>query len=111
MAQTEPHHDNPVQGQHQLLVPAEAAEFMRISIGQLYHLTSERRIPFLKVGGQLRFEVEALLEHMRRPSSTVPGSGRSGNKNAARRGTNRVIRLDEGATEQPFRFKTPSRRH
>ena len=109
MAQNGTHHDHEVQGTlPRLLVPEEAAELLRISLGQLYHLTSEHRIPFLKVGGQLRFEVEPLLEHLRRAGEAGGRKG-GGRKNAARRGSDRVIRLDDG-TGTDFRFRTPARR-
>lgn len=79
-----------------LLVPEEAAEFLRISMAQLYHLTSAKKLPFLKVGGQLRFELASLVEHLRAAADS------DGETRSRPRG---VIRLEgEG-----FRFATPKR--
>ena len=89
----------PVQGPHErLLVPAEAAEFLRVSLDQLYHLTSAKKVPFLKVGGQLRFEVTTLLEHLRTASAERPSVTRGPR-------SERAIRLDYDR----FSFPTPKR--
>ena len=76
----------PVQGHRpstgenlQILVPAEAAEFLRISVDQLYHLTSSKKVPFAKVGGSLRFDRGQLQEF-------VSNGGLQGNGSAARNG-------------------------
>ena len=82
-----------------LMVPTEAAEFLRISLPQLYHLTSTKRIPFLKVGGQLRFEPEMLLKHLR-AAAEIDAAPASGPR------SERVIRLDHDR----FEFATPRRR-
>ena len=93
---------SPVQGQ--LMVPAEAAAFLRVSLPQLYHLTSEKRIPFIKVGGQLRFVREQLLEALAAPvepsarrNGTRASGGRATRRSKARRGPERFV------------FKTPPR--
>ena len=99
MAQTRSDLTHTVQGPpERLLVPQEAAEFLRVSLDQLYHLTSAKRIPFLKVGGQLRFEVGMLLEHLRAASSERPSVTRGPR-------SERAIRLDHDG----FSFPTPRR--
>ena len=91
--------------QGQLMVPAEAAAFLRVSRPQLYHLTSEKRIPFIKVGGQLRFVREQLLEVLAAPvepaarrSGARASGARAARRSKARRGPDRFV------------FKTPPRK-
>ncbi len=48
-----------------LLTPEEVCEYLQIKQSMLYRMTSEGRIPFLKLGGLLRFrrsEIEAWLQ-------------------------------------------------
>lgn len=101
--------DPSVQGQAEtLLVAEEAAALLRISVSQLYHLTSSRRIPFLKVGQALRFERRRLLEELtNEPGASAPERTRSGAQ-AARRTPQRSTR-DERISRQRFEFPTPPR--
>jgi excisionase family DNA binding protein len=94
--------NHPVQGQ--LLVPAEAAAFLRVSIDQLYHLTSSKRIPFLKVGGQLRFVQEQLVAVLATP--VEPKERQRGRRREGRSG--RASRAQ--GSERRFEFKTPPRK-
>jgi len=56
----------------QLLTVKELAEMLRCSKYQIYRLTSQRLIPFLRVaGGNLRFdpdEIDAWLEKQKVPA-------------------------------------------
>ncbi len=45
-----------------LLTVAEAAERLRLSVSTLYHLTSAREIPFIKIGQRVLFEERELAE-------------------------------------------------
>lgn len=92
----------PVQGP--LMVPAEAAAFLRVTLPQLYHLTSEKRIPFLKVGGQLRFVREQLIEVLAAP--VEPGVKRRGSRNGGGRPA-RTKKVRRGS--ERFVFKTTPR--
>lgn len=92
----------PVQGP--LMVPAEAAAFLRVSLPQLYHLTSEKRIPFIKVGGQLRFVREQLIEVLTSPAE--PGVKRRGARGAGER-AGRKRKQQRGSDR--FVFKTQPR--
>jgi len=38
-----------------LITPDELAEFLKISKSSVYRLVDERKLPFCKVGGSLRF--------------------------------------------------------
>ena len=42
----------------QLLTPEEICDVFKIKKGKLYKLTSQKLIPFLKVGRELRFDLE-----------------------------------------------------
>ncbi len=44
----------------QLLTPDEVCEVFKIKKDKLYKLTSRRLIPFLKIGRELRFDVDEL---------------------------------------------------
>jgi excisionase family DNA binding protein len=44
------------------LTAPEAAKFLRLKVGMIYHLTSRRRIPFFKPGkGRILFRRDDLL--------------------------------------------------
>jgi len=43
-----------------LMTVQEAAEFLKVSTSTLYGWVWQRRIPFVKVGRALRFEMDAL---------------------------------------------------
>lgn len=47
-----------------LLTPDEAAESLQISESYLYELKSRDRIPYVKVGANLRFRPEDLEEYV-----------------------------------------------
>jgi excisionase family DNA binding protein len=53
--------DAPEQNDYLLTVP-EAAEFLQLSPGTIYHLISERRIPVIKISSRcVRFSRQAVL--------------------------------------------------
>jgi excisionase family DNA binding protein len=43
-----------------LLTPAELAETLHVSVGHVYRLVSQRRVPFVKLGGSIRFRWESI---------------------------------------------------
>jgi excisionase family DNA binding protein len=46
-----------------LLTVVEAARFLQLSVGGLYHLVSQRRVPVVKLSARcIRFSRKALLE-------------------------------------------------
>lgn len=55
----------------QLMTPAQCAEFLQIKIDTLYVWVSNRKIPFRKVGGALRFDFDEVVEWTRAPRETV----------------------------------------
>ena len=102
----------PVQGpRERLLVPAEAAEFLRVSLDQLYHLTSSRKVPFAKVGGALRFDRDRLLEFINSGGfQEAESSARNGGaRKAASRGSNGGRSAPQSQDRSKFRFNTPTR--
>ncbi|QAU42208.1 helix-turn-helix domain-containing protein [Bradyrhizobium guangdongense] len=55
----------------ELLTVVDVAKILRISIATVRRLQQQRRIPFLKVGGRVRFirrDVDAYLQNRRVPS-------------------------------------------
>lgn len=50
----------------QLLTPNEAAEFLSVSLRTLTRLTATGDLPHARIGGQRRFELEALLAYVAR---------------------------------------------
>ena len=46
----------------QLMTAAQCAEFLQVKIDTLYVWTSNRKIPFRKVGGALRFDFNEVNE-------------------------------------------------
>jgi excisionase family DNA binding protein len=106
----------PVQGHRalsedaQVLLPIEAAEFLRVSLDQLYHLTSSKKVPFAKIGGALRFDRERLQQFVRNGGVKGAGStaGNAGARKAAARGTNGT-KAPQAEDRSKFRFKTPPR--
>lgn len=46
----------------QLMTPAQCAEFLQVKIDTLYVWVSNRKIPFRKVGGALRFDFDEVRE-------------------------------------------------
>ena len=44
-----------MKSEDRLLTPPEVCAYLRIKRSQLYRLTCERRIPFIKLGNLLRF--------------------------------------------------------
>jgi excisionase family DNA binding protein len=52
----------------ELLTIVEVAELLKISVSGLRHLQQQRRIPFFKVGGRIRFtrsDIRSYLEQRR----------------------------------------------
>ena len=95
----------------QVLVPVEAAEFLRVSLDQLYHLTSSKKVPFAKVGGALRFDRVRLQEFVSNGGlQDAESSARNaGSRNAAPRGSNGGNSAAQPEGRSKFRFNTPVR--
>jgi len=49
----------------ELLTVAEAARLLRISVSGMRRLQQARRIPFVKVGGSVRFNTRDLVAYVR----------------------------------------------
>jgi excisionase family DNA binding protein len=49
-----------------LLTPSEAAAFLSVSLRTLTRLTAPGPLPHVRIGGQRRFELEALLAYVAR---------------------------------------------
>ncbi len=54
-----------------LLNVKETAEYASLSVHTLYTMVSQRRIPFVKVGGALRFDL-ALLDEWIKQHTVMP---------------------------------------
>lgn len=100
----------PASEKPRVLVPAEAAEFLRISVDQLYHLTSRKQVPFTKVGGSLRFDRSRLEEFVAagEMSELKAEDPRNGARKAAVRGSNPTKPV-RGRKSRGFDFRTPPR--
>jgi excisionase family DNA binding protein len=99
-----------VQGQPELMVPVEAAEFLRVSLDQLYHLTSKKKVPFLKVGGQLRFERGQLVEVLGQASiPAVDDRPRETGRRSPGRAAVAIRSTEAKRAAARFEFKTPRR--
>lgn len=95
---------------HRVLVPIEAAELLRISLPQLYHLTSQQKIPFTKVGGVLRFDRDRLLEFIANGASADGRAPKAaGVRKAAPRGSSASANTPTEREERRFRFATQPR--
>ena len=94
-----------------MLIPVEAAEFLRVSLDQLYHLTSSKQVPFAKVGGALRFDRERLQEFVSNGGlqETQSSTRNGGPRKAAARGSNGGNSTVPSQDRSKFRFNTPPR--
>ncbi len=43
-----------------LLTPADLAELLRVSTGHVYRLVAQRRVPFIRFGGSVRFRSDSI---------------------------------------------------
>lgn len=43
-----------------LLRPRDLAETLHVSVGQVYRLVAQRRVPFVKLGSSVRFRRESI---------------------------------------------------
>ena len=43
-----------------LLAPRDLAEILHVSVGHIYRLIRRRRVPFVKIGGAVRFRSESI---------------------------------------------------
>jgi excisionase family DNA binding protein len=59
-----------------LICPKEAAEMLGIKPDTLYRWTAERRIPFLKIEGAIRFRPSALADWIRAREFSPKADGR-----------------------------------
>lgn len=48
------------------MTPAQCAEYLQVSIDTLYVWTSQRKIPFRKAGGALRFDFDEIVQWTKR---------------------------------------------
>jgi excisionase family DNA binding protein len=55
----------------QLMTPAQCAEFLQVSVDTLYVWVSNRKIPFRKAGGALRFDFDEVSEWTKKPAGDV----------------------------------------
>lgn len=104
-------HRGPRDGSPQVLLPIEAAELLRVSVDQLYHLTSKKKVPFTKVGGALRFDRVRLLDFIANGGSVGTSSAGTGSRKAAGRGSNRRNHRagSHKTADRRFTFNTPPR--
>lgn len=63
----------PRDGALELLTVAEAAALLRISVVGVRRLQQKRLVPFIKVGGRVRFDRNDLLQYLER--CRVPSLG------------------------------------
>lgn len=97
-------------GERMVLLPVEAAALLRVSVAQLYHLTSKKLIPFAKVGGALRFERNALLSFIANGTPPRASSDRhEGHRNPAERGSTGLSAGTARRGQERFSFTTPPR--
>lgn len=54
--------DRGVRSAYVLLTVEEVAELLKVKVSTIYVWTSSRKIPFRKVGGLLRFDLDEILE-------------------------------------------------
>lgn len=43
-----------------LITPAELADMLHVSVGHIYRLVARRQVPFVKLGGAVRFRRESI---------------------------------------------------
>jgi excisionase family DNA binding protein len=106
--------NQPVQGRREprVLLPVEAAELLRVSLDQLYHLTSRKKVPFVKIGGALRFDRARLLDFIANGPSVRDDAGEgatAGFRKAAGRGSSRAGGAKRRGGNGRYNFKTPPR--
>ncbi|MEA2432648.1 MAG: Helix-turn-helix domain [Actinomycetota bacterium] len=94
--------DLTAQVQGPLLLPAEAAALLRVSIHNIYRNARLGRIPSIRVGGLVRFDREELLTHVREAAAREVDQRARARRTKA--GAARPTRGDGG-----FSFKTPKR--
>lgn len=71
-----------------LLNVTEAARFLRLSPGTLYHFVSQKRVPTIRLSARcIRFSLRALYEWLEGLSQPVTGDDRSDSDNHKRRNT------------------------
>jgi excisionase family DNA binding protein len=56
---------NSIEGKTRALIVPEVAMLLNISARQVYKLTAERRIPYLKIAGSIRFDPSCLARWLR----------------------------------------------
>jgi len=61
--------------QKQLMTIQEAALYLGLSVHTLYAWTSQRKIPFVKLGNRVRFDVEQLNRWIDKNRVSVVGDG------------------------------------
>jgi excisionase family DNA binding protein len=47
---------------NQLMTPEQCAAFLQVEVNTLYVMKSQRRIPYRKAGGRLRFDLNEIIE-------------------------------------------------
>jgi len=43
-----------------LLTPSGLADLLQVSVGHVYRLVEQRRVPFIRIGGSIRFRLESV---------------------------------------------------
>jgi len=56
-----------------LLNPRQLSKVLGLSVGHVYRLVEQRRVPFCRIGGSVRFRVEAIDGWIRRQEVVTVG--------------------------------------
>jgi len=64
-------------GKHKLLSIEEAAQYTGLSMHTLYKMVSQRRIPYVKLGSRLMFDI-GLLDGWLKQNTVMPMPEKSG---------------------------------
>jgi excisionase family DNA binding protein len=56
-----------------LLNPRQLSKVLNLSVGHCYRLVQERKIPFVRLGGSIRFRSEAIDDWIRRQEVATVG--------------------------------------
>lgn len=58
---------------NKLLTIEELAEFFRVAVSTLYQWTETGKIPHIKCGRLLRYDLDAVLEHLKNSNPGIGG--------------------------------------
>jgi len=68
---------NQIVGKHKLMSIEEAAQYTGLAVNTLYKMVGQRRIPYVKVGSRLKFDV-ALLDGWLKQNTVMPMPSKTG---------------------------------